>query len=127
MSPPPTTASPQDWLNVHFELSLPDTSHEVWSKADCRFGVELSADPKLYDFFAQCDECRTYDRNFQVRPHKWRMTTCYLRRRDRDPEEDYTILNAQMLLERLGLHPETLPGITVHNGDPDCLAGSVRL
>lgn len=54
------------------------------------------------------------------------MTTCYLRRRDRYPEEDYTILNAQMLLEQLGLHPETLPGVTVHNGDPDCLAGSVR-
>ena len=118
----PRHGLPQDWLNVHFELSLPAHSHEVWSQADCRFAVELSADPNLWDFFAQCDECRLFDRNFQIRPHKWHLTTCYLRRLDHHPEADYAILNAQMLLEQLGLHSETLPGITVHHGDPDCLA-----
>ena len=49
----PRHGVPQDWLNVHFELSLPDRSDEVWSKADCRFGVELYADPERYEFFAE--------------------------------------------------------------------------
>ena len=116
----PRHGLPQDWLNVHFELSLPDQSDEVWSKADCRFGVELYADPERWDFFGECIECRMASYG-NGRPHKWCRTDFFLRDKQGNPDSGEGIYNAQMLLDTLGWHPENLPGVYVRAGDPDCL------
>lgn len=116
----PRHGVPQDWLNVHFEMSLPDQSDEVWSKADCRFGVELYADPERYEFFAECIECHMAEYG-SGRPHKWCRTDFFLRDTTVPENSEYHIYNAQMLLGTLGDEPHHLPGIHVRAGDPDCL------
>ena len=117
----PRHGEPQDWLNVHFEMSLPDRSNEVWSKADCRFGVELYADPDRYDFYAQCDECLMNRYSPPGRPHKWCRSDFLFKDKTAPAGSEYSIFSAQMLLGQLGNHPETLPGVYVRQGDPDCL------
>ena len=116
----PRHGVPQDWLNVHFELSLPDRSDEVWSKADCRFGVELYADPERYEFFAECVECRMAQYG-SGRPHKWCRTDFFLRDTTVPEISEYHIYNAQMLLGTMGDEPHHLPGVHVRAGDPGCL------
>ena len=116
----PRHGIPQDWLNVHFEMSLPDQSDEVWSKADCRFGVELYADPERWDFFGECIECRMESYG-NGRPHKWCSTDFFLRDKQGNPDSGKGIYNAQSLLDTLGWYPEKLPGVYVRAGDPDCL------
>ena len=117
----PRHGEPQDWLNVHFEMSLPDRSNEVWSKADCRFGVELYADPERYDFYAQCDECVINSYSPPGRPHKWCSTNFTFIDKSAPADSEYRKFNAQMLLGQLGDNPETLPGVHVRYGDAGCL------
>ena len=117
----PRHGEPQDWLNVHYELSLPDESRERWSKADCRFAVELSADPHRWDFYGECIDCSVVSYGYQIRPHKWHDVGCFLRQRSHRPDEQPLTFNAQDLLSRLGSHPQDLPGIAVRYADPECL------
>ncbi len=120
----PRHGIPQDWLNVHFEMSLPPESDEVWSQADCRFAVELYADPDRWDFFGECVECRMASYG-NGRPHKWCQTTFFLQERPAKGRKTESskdrIFSAQGLLGHLGDRPADLPGVTVRYGNPECL------
>lgn len=115
---------PEDWLNVHYEFGMPEESDEVWAKADCRFAIEVSADPERWEFVGECAECLMYDRQGNVRPHKWHTPYFLLTEKPdpRDPDAPRQRLNAQALLDWLG-NPDWAPtsGITINSADPGCL------
>lgn len=113
----PRHGEPQDWLNVHYEISLPRESEEVWAQADCRFAAEIYADPERWEFIAECIECSSHP----PRPHKWHQAYFFLRPKDSAGNRS-DFINAQDLMDRLG-RPERypLPGVAVRQGDPDCL------
>lgn len=117
----PRHGEPQDWLNVHYEISLPQESLEVWAKADCRFAAAISADPAQWEFIGECLDCGLPEQGYPPRPHKWHQVHFFLRPKDRNNPR-LRNMNAQSLLDRLGF-PETypMPGIAVQYADPGCL------
>ena len=121
----PRHGSPQDWLNVHYEMSLPKESSEYWSQADCRFAAAIQADPDQWEFIAECVECAMAQHGGSPRPHKWHQNHFFLRRRS-DPANpaapEQMTFNAQALLSDLGsTRRGLLPGIKILQADPDCL------
>lgn len=122
----PRHGEPQDWLNVHSEMSLPAESRDVWSQADCRSAGEIQSDPARWESSGDCVECSMSSYGYAGRPHKWCRTTLFIREKQNQPLDagrpEPVMFNAQELLSRLGQAPQTIPGITVMHGDSDCLA-----
>lgn len=117
----PRHGEPQDWLNVHYEIEMPQHSDEVWSQADCRFAASVSADPRLWEFRAQCLDCGLPEDNCPPRPHKWCRAYFALRPRPDGPTAALDPLNAQSLLMLLGRPEKPHPlGLTLLRADPGC-------